>query len=44
MLHVAIANAAQIQFNIGIEGPGLKEKKTSTTLVFPYLPLMKQGA
>ena len=26
MLHVAIANAAQIQFNIGIVGSGLKEK------------------
>ena len=27
MLHVAIANAAKIQFNIGIVGSVLKEKK-----------------
>ena len=31
MLHVAIANAAQIQFNIGIVGSGLKEKKNVTS-------------
>ena len=40
MLHVAIANAAQIQFNIGIVGSGLKEKK----IFFSYLPLMNQTA
>ena len=33
MLHVAIANAAQIQFNIGIVGSGLKEKKNFIFLI-----------
>ena len=41
MLHVAIANAAHIQFNkFRIVGLGLTEK----TLFFSYLPLMNQTA
>ena len=43
MLHVAIANAAQIQFNIEIVGPILKERKNNFYFL-PYLPLMKQRA